>query len=457
MLLFLASAMVCEVISDTDADVEMAAQAQMKAFMDLLTPNALFYFESSKDVFASGKTERILRLFNDLQSLTQSTSVSPEDRIGYLRILNLYQPRHVPTLLLLGESLTSIHPPEAMHYYEMCFDPTIAGDGKTLVNLNPRAAFMVANLLGRYFVNEKNYLKAFKYTKIAFETSKRDVTLPPELGGRDEGDTCSLLMLATMLDDFPTSLEAADESVKTLNNYADVYLNQRERVLINDEMTTQVLPYSYPDPYIHCALTLFPLSFYYREDVAAIASQHYNIVTRAWPKLKEYRAPHVLEMERKDTTCDEGAVGDRQKRIKLGVLSGALKSGHSVSEDFGGVLSRLSRDIFKVTYVFIHEHGNDPIDPIFEEHTVEVNGGDDEVIHLYMSEEDKGKGAWPLRHAEEMGSLQFDIALYLDLTMSRTTRRIGMSRIAPVQINTHGETYLIVFFSVKRTKNLLAL
>jgi len=411
-------------------------QLHMKALLDQLPPSVLAYFESHKDVAFSENTEDIVHFFNDLNARIEWPGISPEEKIGYLRLLAFYQPGHLLTLLRLGEMLTALNPPEAMFYYERCFDPTIVGEGKTVVDQFPHFAFVVANLLGRYHMNEQNNQKGMKYTKMAFELSKQNL-LPPELGG-NEGDTCSLLTLATSMDTFPASLEAADASIKTMNSYADLYLNHRETTEFNDEFTVIALPLSVQDPYIHCALTLFPLSFYYREDVAAIASQHYNIVTRAWPKLKEYVAPHILEMSSGDESCHENSADDKPKRISLAILSGTMQVGHSVSEDFGGVLSRLSRELFKITYVYIHEQGDLPIDPIFEEHT-EENGGDDEIIHLYKNAEiDAGKGAWPVRLVEEMGKLRFDLALYLDMTMSRIARRMAMSRIAPVQLNTHG-------------------
>lgn len=441
LLLLLSSAKICSVVSNTnvgkDNDLLVQQELHMKAFLDQLPPIVLAYFESHKNVVSSGNSEDIIHFFNDLNARIEWPGISPEDKIGYLRLLALYQPGHLLTLVRLGEMLTSINPPEAMFYYERCFDSTIVGDGKTLVDQFPYAAFVVANLLGRYYMNEHNYQKGMKYTKMAFELSKQNL-LPTELGG-NEGDMCSLLTLATSMDEFPASLEAADASIKTMNGYADLYLNHRETTKFNDELTVAALPISVQDPYVHCALTLFPLSFYYREDVAAIASQHYNIVTRAWPKLKEYVAPHILGMNNGDESCHENSADDKPKRINLAVLSGTMQSGHSVSEDFGGVLSRLSREVFKVTYVFIHEKGDFPIDPIFEEHT-EENGGDDEVIHLYKNAEiDAGNGAWPVRLVEEMGKFRFDLALYLDMTMSRIARRMAMSRIAPVQLNTHGK------------------
>ncbi len=438
LFLLLSSARICSVVSDADVgednDVLVQQQQMMKAFLDQLPPSVLAYFESHKDVVNSGNTEAIINLFNDLNARIERPGISDEEKIGYLRLLALYQPGHLLTLLRLGEMLTA---PESMFYYERCFDSTIVGAGKTVVDQFPYGAFVVANKVGRYYMHVKNNQKGMKYTKLAFELSKQNL-LPPELGG-NEGDTCSLLTLATSMDEFPASLEAADASIKTMNSYADLYLNHRETAKFNDELTVAALPLSVQDPYIHCALTVFPLSFYYREDVAAIASQHYNIVTTAWPQLKEYVAPHILEMNNGDESCHENSADDEPKRINLAVLSGTMQIGHSVSEDFGGVLSRLSRDLFKVTYVFIHEKHDLPIDPIFEQHTKE-NGGDDEIIHLYKNDEiDLGNGAWTVRLVEEMGKLRFDLALYLDMTMSRIARRMAMSRIAPVQLNTHGK------------------
>merc|ERR1712238_45124 len=62
-----------------------------------------------------------------------------------------------------------------------------------------------------------------------------------------------------------------------------------------------------------------------------------------------------------DTDDDNGRRTRRTRRkstsnkIQLGVVSATLDRGHSVSEDFGGILQRLDRNIFNVTYIYIHE------------------------------------------------------------------------------------------------------
>ena len=64
----------------------------------------------------------------------------------------------------------------------------------------------------------------------------------------------------------------------------------------NEQWLSTNVPGVANDPYVHCMLTLFPLSFYYRADVAKITSNAYTITSYIWPELN-YIAPHVIAYE----------------------------------------------------------------------------------------------------------------------------------------------------------------
>jgi len=182
-------------------------------------------------------------------------------------------------------------------------------------------------------------------------------------------------------------------------------------------------------------------------------------------KKKEHEQPQEVEPQEVEQqqqqiyqTCiyedeDEGDDADRRRRtrrnsnsnkIQLGVVSATLDRGHSVSEDFGGILQRLDRNIFNVTYLYIHEKSQAADDAPFltanNNHTHSVDG----LYHYAKDanlEDEIQNGAW-LRERigiEEIEhTFQFDMILYLEMTMSTYIRRLGMMRLAPVQLNTHG-------------------
>jgi hypothetical protein len=133
---------------------------------------------------------------------------------------------------------------------------------------------------------------------------------------------------------FPNSTLVADDAVLAL------YVDSAERYLQE---------YSYPqhpqlelelykhalsafgaanDPYVHCMLSIFHLSFYHGADVnvSHMANLNYRIATRVWPALSQ--ESKFLHKQRRP---------NKVKKIKLGIASGILSPGSSVTSDFSGV------------------------------------------------------------------------------------------------------------------------
>lgn len=218
-----------------------------------------------------------------------------------------------------------------------------------------------------------------------------------------------------------------------LNFHAQDLLS-REGWSINEEFLSASMPGAASDPYVHCMLSLFSLSFYYRADTAATAARNYEMSARAWPALAKYKAAHVLrhEQQQQQQTANARPTACVQRKIKLGVIAGVLSEGHSVSEDFGGVLQRLDRNYFDVTYIYLYETGS----PIIANFT-QQNPTDKQFVWQKQAS-DQGKGTWLLRWGREVAAMELDMILYLDLTMATFARRMGMMRLAPVQLNTHG-------------------
>lgn len=310
-----------------------------------------------------------------------------------------------------------------------CFDEDVVD--QTLPEVDISMAFVAAMVVGRFRHQIREHATAARFFDAAFDLS-RDARFPRTPPG--VGDACAALQRATALDPFPRSVEAADAALaRAARHGADLLDAFRDdpAYAVDEIWLGSTVPGAGPDPYVHCVLTLFPLSFYYRADVAATARQNYELTAAAWPRLRHV-ADHVRAHEagageaRDPTACV-------RRRIRLGVVSATFQEAHSVSEDFGGVLERLDRAVFDVTYILVHEKdGAEEPAQFLDRHAGDARR------HYAKGPVDIGDGAWIVRLGKEIGALQLDLVLYLDLTMSTFVRRLGMMRLAPVQLNTHG-------------------
>jgi predicted O-linked N-acetylglucosamine transferase (SPINDLY family) len=339
----------------------------------------------------------------------------------------------------------------AIEIFKSCFDANQVD--VPLEELNPSKGFLAAHLVGRFTKEQKDSATAQKFLQLAYNISK-DKMSP----NRDVGEVCTHLQLGTDLDSYPMSNKDVDESVSNLELWAtkliDLYTVVKHKdVYLNAEWLGRSMPGFASDPYVHCVLTLFPLSFYFRADVAKIASLHYQLAALAFPRLL-YTAKHVEDFEKEqqqqqqkqqiaksdnDKTDDASPAAKQlfqkcvDRKIKLGVISSTFSENHSVSEDFGGILQRLDRNLFDVTYHYLHENTSPREFAAFL-----TANPTDKLFHYEKRNDETNDGAWVRRFGEEIEEFQLDVILYLDLTMSTFTRRLGMERLAPVQINTHG-------------------
>ncbi len=282
-------------------------------------------------------------------------------------------------------------------------------------------------------------------------------------------DLCMAVMLTTSLiaTTTPKSILEADKNIER-------YLSLTERLLrrlavadsgsssssrmphwkIDQEFLSQFFPGAGPDPYEHCMISIFALSFNYRADVALVARRYYDLGTRIWPELSyisgraqtQLTPNYYLSSKYNITTMQSPSLPSsassseqrtsgqrkrrkRQKKIHLGIASGHLGVASSVTEDFKGTMSRLDRSKFKVTYIPIQDA---VVDPFVYAHP------EDNVLLLKKQGTDFGDGAWVKRYHPLIEALELDILFYLDLTMSPQATRVAYAKLAPVQATSHG-------------------
>lgn len=342
----------------------------------------------------------------------------PDYGATWQQILQL-DSRNLEAHVMLGWNLITKGGGELQAYgmslLEQAFDPNQVSP---TIDYNFPQTYAIAATIGRYHSQQKEYAKGKYFTELALELSKMHL--------KNEGDPCLQIQLATMFDNFPLSIGHADKAMQAIEYWGQKLLSQQGWTIKEAELSTS-MPGAMPDPFVHCVLSLFPLSFYYRADIAGTARRFFDIADRGWPALTQYTAPHVLQYQQEPfrLSCED-------RRIELGVIAGVLNDGHSVTEDFGGVLERLDRKLFHVTYIYLHEAGS----PRIANFTMTYQS--DRRMVWQKQPTDQANGAWVMRWGYDVADLKLDMILYLDLTMSTFARRMGMMKLAPVQLNTHG-------------------
>ena len=361
---------------------------------------------------------------NQLRQLAYSNPEgSPQFLSAWQQILNIDQ-RNLEAHVLLGSNLMAKKPQQEFGFQllEASFD---SAKVTPTIDFRFPQTYLIAALIGRYRSQRQEYVVAKKFTELALELSK----VHGKMNSNDDGDICIQMQLASMFDYFPNSIDAADEAIDSMTHYAERLLTQPNNWSINDAIVSTI-PGGAEDPYVHCMLSAFFLSFYYRADVAAVASRFYQMARRGWPTL-DTTADFVKKY---DISVKEsgGELPCITRKIRMAVISAVITEGHSNSETFGGIFSRLDRNIFDITYVLITEQNNKDIAKFTKVHP------SDKIFIWGKEEGDVGNGAWTTRWGKEIESWEMDIIFYFELSMSSFVRRLGMQRLAPVQVNSCG-------------------
>lgn len=169
--------------------------------------------------------------------------------------------------------------------------------------------------------------------------------------------------------------------------------------------------------------SLFYLSFYHRADVAKASRLHHDVVARVWPQLA-YQSPKYPKQAPTTKTCRRG-------KIKLGIISGFITESSPPTWTFNGVLRRLDRDLFEITFIYLDSVGEKVASFVY-------SNPKDGVLVLSKGPQDIQNGAWITRFHKDVEDLDLDILFYLDVHMNPFTTRMAMSRLAPVQCLSHG-------------------
>ncbi len=173
------------------------------------------------------------------------------------------------------------------------------------------------------------------------------------------------------------------------------------------------------DHYVYCLFSSFYIETLYEVDWRKATNNYYKLAIKAWPALQYTN----VKKEKPDSI------------IKIGIVSAFLYKSNSVIRDFGETLKRLSKDKFSLHLIYLKEQ-DIPISQDLQSWNatssdiLEVNNKSLPLID--------GVPRWLSTTRTKVANMKLDMMLYLDLTMSSMAHRLAMSRLAPIQVTSHG-------------------
>ena len=263
---------------------------------------------------------------------------------------------------------------------------------------DPKGKLLTA-WIGRWYQQQKNFKKAKQFI---------DLSASSRLSGDDV-----LIQRATLRYALAAHANTSEEASFFLRESRNLIQN-----LLTKNLDLRNVIHPDNDDYVYCLLTSFYLETLYEEDWRRSTYEYYRLAVKAWPSLKY---TNVKKEQR-------GSI------LKIGIVSAFLYDGNSVIRDFGETLARLPKDKFALNLVYLNER-NVHISPFCEkwESTVNILEIKKETLPLV---EDVPK--WLSYTRDKIVSMKLDIIFYPDLTMSTMTHRLAMSRLAPIQVTSHG-------------------
>lgn len=247
----------------------------------------------------------------------------------------------------------------------------------------------LASMIGRYNHLMHKYVTADKF----FNMANRSKYNP---------DDTNKLQIATNISSFPLSIADSHNIIKNYNKNMDKLLKQNQfKLTLMDKVD-----------YNFYMLSAFNFELYYNANIKECMQKHYLLSKKVFPEL------HYISKKIKKT---EATIP-----YKLGIISAFFTKNNSVIADFGGVIQRLPRELFDITFIYLVEnHIEDNLEFIYpnEKH----------IIIKTFSDTN-----WLENTRKSIENLELDLLFYLDSTMSSVIQRTMMSKLAPKQAVSHG-------------------
>ena len=307
----------------------------------------------------------------------------------------LLNPRNTNTLIQLGMFYLSKEDKTHIAYQilEKAFDDDYV---EMTIPINSYQGRFIAFILGRYNYQIHKYKTSRKFFYIADKSECIK-------------DDSHKIQLATHISGHPESVKDANRIIKEFNSNIDKLLRKDT---IDLSFINNVYKYDMLSIYKSCLLSPFNLEIYYEADFKSCMNKYYKLVTKIFPYLN-YTAPNINNNI--SINC----------KYKIGIASGFFFHNNSVIADFGGVINRLPRDKFDITFIYIVQNDYNENDFVYKNYK-----------HIII--EPNKDPMWLENARSTISNLDLDLLLYLDSTMAPVVQKILMSKLAKVQACSHG-------------------
>tara|TARA_Y100000389_G_scaffold8472_1_gene8062 strand:+ start:178 stop:2043 length:1866 start_codon:yes stop_codon:yes gene_type:complete len=281
----------------------------------------------------------------------------------------------------------------SIYLLEKVFDETQV---RKPISLDQKNYYFLSLLIARFFINEGNIARSLKMLRRIIQASP------------SQFDDTVHIMRATLFEEFPI---CTNECMKLKDNYMQNLDNLLKKTNLNIDCALLD-----SDPLLFCMSSPFIIECYYEFDFREVMTKYVALMTRLFPELL-----YTSKFLTKESKNQE----EQKNKKKLAVISSFFYENTSVLCDFQGVLNNLSRDEFEITYIYIntaHSHST----------FLENNQIDKKII---ISNFHKG---WLDENRILVERCEFDIIFYLEPVMSHHIQKLMLSKLAPVQIVSHG-------------------
>lgn len=219
-------------------------------------------------------------------------------------------------------------------------------------------------------------------------------------------DDTNNIQLATLIDAYPLTIEDAKNKIKKYNEKIDELLKKDIKISFIAGSAFNFL-----------ILSAFNFECYYEANLKVCMYKHYLLSKKIFPYL-DYTSSKIKQ---KSPTLP----------YKIGIISAFFRKNHSVFADFDGVIQKLPRDKFDITFIYIHEN--------------KKNTGSQFKDFIYPNEkyilidpDDYNTDEWLFHSRKKIEDLELDLLYYLDSTMCSFIQRLMMSKLSPKQAVSHG-------------------
>lgn len=263
------------------------------------------------------------------------------------------------------------------------------------VDVDSLQGAMLSSMIGNWYMKQNEYKAARKFFKHAASSEA-------------QASHCSSISSATMLTSYPESIEDMEIAFDRSSRLMEKLINVKS-------LSMKAVPD--PDYFNFCFAPSQNYASYQNEDIKEIMDKYYRVALKAFPE-HGYVAPFIKE-ER-----------DSNKKIKIGLVSSYFDD-KSEAVSLGRTLSQLSKNEYDVSFIWVMDDK--------EQKTPFLNEAKDEgfeVIKVRTEADPPEK--WVTKAHEKIGKYELDVILYPDISRSKQTYALGMSRLARVQATTHG-------------------